>query len=192
MENYKNIQPAKVDKTAIINLEKGKLPPNAIELEKAVLGAMLIESKSADDVFAVINNPDVFYKDSHKNIFIAIQSLYNAGEPIDMLTVSQKLRTLSLLDLSGGDWYLMELLQSVASSAHVEYHSRIILQKFMARQTIAFSSTIIALAYDETTDIFDLLSRWQKEFDGVSDFVNTGRSCCIATLKRRSRIVDFE
>lgn len=176
MENYKNAESVRVYKTTTVNLEKGKLPPAAIELEKAVLGAMMIDNKSADEVFSVLSSADVFYKESHKNIFTAYQSLYNAGEPIDMLTASQKLRTLGLLDLSGGDFYLIELTQSVASSAHVEYHSRIILQKFMARQTIAFSSKIIALAYDDQTDIFELLSRWQKEFDTVSDFTNTGRA----------------
>lgn len=157
-------------------LQNGKLPPAAIDFEKAVLGAMLIDDKASDEVFGIISSPEVFFKESHKNVFTAIQNLYNAGEPIDMLTVSQKLRTLQLLDVSGGDFYLIGLTQCVASSAHVEYHSRIILQKFMARQTIMFSSKIIALAYDDSTDIFELLARWQKEFDAVSDFTNTGRA----------------
>jgi replicative DNA helicase len=157
------------------NISEGKTLPQAIHLEESVIGAMLIDSKGVDEVFAVISNPDVFYNQKHKNIFIAIESLYKNGNPIDLLTVSAELRKLGLLDLSGGDFYLIGLTQKISSSAHIEYHSRLLLQKYMARQTILFSNKIIALAYDETTDIFELMSRWQKEFDNVVDFSSTGR-----------------
>jgi replicative DNA helicase len=157
------------------NISLGKLPPQAINIEEGVVGAMLVDSKGVDEVFAIISNPDIFYKDSHRNIFIAIESLYKNGNPIDLLTVSAELRKLGLLELAGGDYYLIQLTQKISSSAHIEFHSRILLQKYMARQTILFSSQIIALAYDETTDIFELMNRWQKEFDNVVDFSSTGR-----------------
>lgn len=176
MENFKNINPVRVEKTKIVNLDKGKLPPQAIEIEEAVIGALLVDSRGIDEVMAVISNPDVFYKESHRLIFTAVMSLYNSGNPVDLLTVSSELRKLGSLDLVGGDYYLIQLTQGMASSAHIEFHSRILLQKYMARQTIMFSSQIIALAYDETTDIFELMSRWQKEFDNVVDYINTGRS----------------
>lgn len=176
MENLKNISPIKVDKSAIINLERGKLPPQANDLEQAVLGAMLIDQKGVDECLSVINKPEVFYKDSHSIIFEAIQQLYNEGNPIDLLTVSSKLKMNGKLELSGGDYYLIELTQKISSSAHIDYHSRIVLQKFVARQTISFSQLIISLAYDDTTDVFDLLQRWQNEFDKVTDFINTGRT----------------
>lgn len=158
-----------------LNLEKGKLAPQATNLEEAVLGALLVDEKGIDEAMSVISNPDIFYKDQHKLIFTAILNLYNAGSPIDLLTVSSELRKMGSLEIVGGDWYLMGLTQKIASAAHIEYHCRIILQKYMARQTILFSTKIIALAYDEGTDIFELMTRWQKEFDNVMDFTNTGR-----------------
>lgn len=175
MENFKNAKAIKVEKTNIINLEKGMLPPQCVNIEEAVLGAMLIDSRGVDEALSILSNPDIFYKDSHKYIFEAMLSLYKNGNPIDMLTVSSELRKLGKLELAGGDYYIIQLTQKIASSAHIEYHSRLILQKFMARQTIAFSSQIIALAYNETTDIFELMQRWQTEFDKVQDFISTGR-----------------
>ena len=153
----------------------GKLLPQAINIEEGVIGAMLVDSKGVDEVFSIISNPAIFYNEKHKNIFTSIQSLYKEGSPIDLLTVSAELRKLGLLELAGGDLFLIELTQKIASSAHIEYHSRLLLQKYMARQTIMFSNQIIALAYDYTTDIFELMSRWQKEFDNVMDFSSTGR-----------------
>jgi len=164
-----------MERTKIGNLDKGMMPPQATELEEVVIGALLVDQKGIDEAMTIIANPDIFYKDSHKLIFTAIVSLYNAGNPIDLMTVSAELRKLGSLELAGGDYYLIQLTQKIASSAHIEYHCRLILQKYMARQTILFSSKIIALAYDETTDIFELMNRWQKEFDAVMDFTNTGR-----------------
>jgi replicative DNA helicase len=80
------------------------------------------------------------------------------------------------LELAGGDFYLIQLTQKISSGAHIEYHSRIVLQKFISRQTIIFSELIINLAYDDATDIFELLQRWQNEFDKVTDFISTGRT----------------
>ena len=156
-------------------LNNGKLLPSCIEIEDAVIGSMLCFRTSVDEVFTIITKPEIFYKDTNRNIFSAIQSLHNAGNPIDLMTVSAELRKLGLLEASGGDFYLMDLSGRMASSAHTEYHCRLVLQKYMARQTILFSSQIIALAYDETTDIFELMGRWQKEFDNVVDFISTGR-----------------
>lgn len=157
-------------------LERGKLPPQAVDLEQAILGAMFIDVKGVDECLAIITIPDVFYKPSHAVIFEAIQQLYNLGNPVDLLTVSAQLKLNGKLDLAGGDFYLIQLSQKVSSSAHIDYHCRIVLQKYMARQTIKFSEMIISLAYDDTTDIFDLMQRWQKEFDKVADVIDTGRS----------------
>ena len=169
MENFKD------KKAKAVELEKGKLSPQAVELEEAVLGAILIDEKAINDALIIIAKPEVFYKEAHVLIYSAAIALYNAGEPIDLLTVASQLRKMGFLERAGGDYYLVQLTQKIASSAHIEYHSRIILQKFMARQTILFSNQIIALAYDETTDIFELMSRWQKEFDNVVDYTTTGR-----------------
>ena len=167
MENLRNINPIKVDKTTIINLEKGKLPPQALDLEEAVLGAMMIDKKGVDEVIDILQ-PDAFYKDAHKHIFEAIVQLFTDTQPIDLLTVSAQLKKNAKLDLVGGDFYLIQLTQKISSSAHIEFHSRIILQKFIQRKLITISSEIIEEAYDETIDVFDLLDRAESRLYDVT------------------------
>nr|WP_294789239.1 replicative DNA helicase [uncultured Flavobacterium sp.] len=167
MENFKNVSPVKVDKTTIINLEKGKLPPQALDLEEAVLGAMMIDKKGVDDVIDILQ-PDAFYKDAHKHIFEAILQLFTETQPIDILTVSTQLKKNGKLDLAGGDFYLIQLTQKIASSAHIEFHSRIILQKFIQRSLIRISSEIIEESYDESTDVFDLLDKAESKLYEVT------------------------
>ncbi|WP_433833196.1 replicative DNA helicase [Flavobacterium anhuiense] len=167
MENFKNLNPVKVDKTTIINLEKGKLPPQAIELEEAVLGAMMIDKKGVDDVIDILQ-PDAFYKDAHKHIFEAILQLFTETQPIDILTVSTQLKKNGKLDIAGGDFYLIQLTQKIASSAHIEFHSRIILQKFIQRSLIRISSEIIEESYDESADVFDLLDKAESKLYEVT------------------------
>nr|WP_199002840.1 replicative DNA helicase [Flavobacterium sp. ASV13] len=167
MENFKNINPKKVDKTSIINLEKGKLPPQVIDLEEAVLGAMMIDKKGVDDVIDILQ-ADAFYKDAHKHIFEAILQLFTETQPIDLLTVSSQLKKNGKLEIAGGDFYLIQLTQKIASSAHIEFHSRIILQKFIQRSLIRISSEIIEEAYDETTDVFELLDQAESKLYEVT------------------------
>jgi replicative DNA helicase len=142
----------------VVALEKGKLPPQAVDFEEAVLGAMMIDKKGIDEVIDILQ-PDAFYKEAHKYIFEAIDQLFVGNQPIDLLTVSGQLRKNSKLDLVGGDAYLVSLTQKISSSAHIEFHSRIILQKFIQRSLIRISNEIISDAYDETTDVFDLLDK---------------------------------
>ncbi|MCI9846989.1 replicative DNA helicase [Flavobacterium pectinovorum] len=167
MENFKNINPVKVDKTTIINLEKGKLPPQVLDLEEAVLGAMMIDKKGVDDVIDILQ-ADAFYKDAHKFIFEAIIQLFTETQPIDLLTVSAQLKKNGKLEIAGGDFYLIQLTQKIASSAHIEFHSRIILQKFIQRSLIRISSEIIEASYDETTDVFDLLDQAESKLYEVT------------------------
>jgi len=155
----KNIQPIsskKIKKNVVINLEQGKLPPQATDLEEAVLGAMMIDKKGVDDVIDILHS-EVFYKESHQLIYDAIYTLFQNTEPIDLRTVSNQLRQSGNLDVVGGDFYLINLTQKVSSSAHIEFHARIILQKYIQRKLISISSEIIEEAYDETIDVFDLL-----------------------------------
>ena len=167
MENVKNINPIRIDKSTIINLEKGKLQPQVLELEEAVLGAMMIDKKGVDDVIDILQ-ADAFYKDSHKYIFEAIVQLFTETQPIDLLTVSAQLRKNGKLELAGGDFYLIQLTQKISSSAHIEFHSRIILQKFIQRSLIRISTEIIEDSYDETTDVFDLLDRAESKLYEVT------------------------
>ncbi|MGG6231236.1 replicative DNA helicase [Tenacibaculum sp. SDUM215027] len=156
MERTQSLKGTKIDKARIISLEKGKLPPQALELEEAVLGAMMIDKKGIDEVIDILH-PDAFYDKRHQEIYAAIYALFQNSEPIDLLSVSNQLKKNGKLDLAGGDFYLIGLTQKVASSAHIEFHSRIILEKFIQRKLITISSEIIENAYDETVDVFDLL-----------------------------------
>jgi len=156
MENLQPIHTKKLKKGTLINLEKGKLPPQAVDLEEAVLGAMMIDKKGVDDVIDILH-ADAFYKQAHQEIFNAMFVLFNESEPIDLLTVSNQLRKEGKLDRIGGDFYLVNLTQKVSSSAHIEFHARIIIQKYIQRRLITISSEIIDEAYDETSDVFDLL-----------------------------------
>ncbi|MBP1224658.1 replicative DNA helicase [Flavobacterium sp. 1355] len=196
MENFKNVNPIKVDKTTIINLEKGKLPPQVIDMEEAVLGAMMIDKKGVDDVIDILQ-PDAFYKDAHKHIFEAILQLFTETQPIDLLTVSSQLKKNGKLELAGGDFYLIQLTQKIASSAHIEFHSRIILQKFIQRSLIRISSEIIEESYDETTDVFDLLDKAESKLYEVTQgnikrSSETAQSLVLQAKKRIEEIAGKE
>lgn len=174
MENAKNINPIRIDKTTIVNLEKGCLPPQAIELEEAILGAMMIDEKGLCEAVELLS-AEVFYKDSHKNIFQAIYDLFSKNQPVDLLTVSAELKSKSKLELSGGDYYLIELTQKISSSAHIEYHSRLILQKFIQRKTIAISSELIQNSYSDDVDSLQLLETVYSEYGKISDLISVGK-----------------
>lgn len=196
MENLRNTTPFKVEKTTIINLEKGKLPPQVLDLEEAVLGAMMIDKKGVDEVIDMLQ-PDAFYKDAHKHIYEAIVQLFTDTQPIDLLTVSAQLRKNAKLDLAGGDFYLIQLTQKISSSAHIEFHSRIILQKYIQRSLIRISSEIIEESYDETTDVFDLLDKAESKLYEVTQgnikrSSETAQSLVIQAKKRIQEIAGKE
>ena len=157
----------KIRKSTIINLEQGKVPPQAVDLEEVVLGAMMIDKKGVDEVIDILH-PDVFYKDAHRYIYEAIFKLFESSEPVDLLTVSAQLKKDKQLEAVGGDFYLIKLTQKVASSAHIEFHARIILQKYIQRSLIQISSEIIEDAYDESSDVFDLLDSAESKLYEVT------------------------
>ena len=156
MEKPNPVVGRKIDKATIINLERGKIPPQAVDLEEVVLGAMMIDKKGVDEVIDILH-PEVFYKEGHRFIYEAIFQLFESSEPVDLLTVSSQLKKDGHLEAVGGDFYLIKLTQKVASSAHIEFHARIILQKYIQRSLIKISNEIIEDAYNESTDVFDLL-----------------------------------
>jgi len=138
------------------NMVFGKIPPQAKELEEAVLGAIMLE-KGAFDTVVEILKPECFYADANQQIYRAMQSLANKGLPIDLLTVVEELKIKEELELVGGPYYVSKLTNSVVSSANIEAHSRIVLQKFIQRELIRISGEIIGDAYEDSTDVFDLL-----------------------------------
>ncbi len=145
----------------------GKVPPQAKDLEEAVLGAVMLE-KGAFDIVIEILKPECFYVDSHQRVFKAMQSLANKSQPIDILTVVEELRFKEELDLVGGPYYVTKLTNSVVSSANIEAHSRIVLQKFIQRELIRISGEIIADAYEDSTDVFDLLDQAESKIYEVT------------------------
>lgn len=152
----------------LIDLHQAKLPPQAVDLEAVVLGALLIDKRGLDEVIDILT-PEVFYKDSHQHIFAAILDLFHANEPVDLLTVADELKKKSLLDAIGGSYYLVQLTNSVSSSAHIEYHSRIVLQKYILRKLIAVSGEIIENAYRDDTDIFQLLDEAENKLFEITN-----------------------
>jgi replicative DNA helicase len=167
MEKLTAPQSVKYGSGNVVTLEKGKIPPQAVDLEEVVLGAMMIDKKGVDEIIDILH-PDVFYKIAHQFIFEAIYKLFENTEAIDLLTVSNQLRKDGRLDKIGGEYYLIQLTQKVSSSAHIEFHARIILQKYIQRSLIKISNEIIEDSYDESTDVFDLLDAAESKLYEVT------------------------
>ena len=146
----------------------GKVPPQARDLEEAVLGAIMLEKSAVDTVIEILK-PECFYVDAHQRIFRAMQSLAQKSMPIDLLTVVEELRTKEELELVGGPYYVTKLTNAVVSSANVETHSRIILQKFIQRDLIRISGEVISDAYEDSTDVFDLLDEAESKLFEITN-----------------------
>jgi replicative DNA helicase len=170
----------------------GKVPPQAKELEEAVLGAIMLE-KGAFDAVVEILKPECFYVDGNQRIFKAMQSLANKSQPIDILTVVEELRFKEELDLVGGPYYVTKLTNAVVSSANIEAHSRIILQKFIQRELIRISGEIISDAYEDSTDVFDLLDQAESKIYEVTSthLRNNYESIDSVLVKTIQRIEDL-
>lgn len=136
----------------------GKLPPQAVDLEEAVLGALMLEKNALEQVINIIH-ADCFYKDTHKIIFQAIKKLYDKSQPTDILAVTNQLKTSAELDIVGGPFFITQLTNRVASSANMEFHARIIVQKYLQRELIRISSETIKNAYEDTTDVFEEMDK---------------------------------
>ncbi len=156
----------------IIRKEKesnyAKLPPQALELEDAVLGALMLE-KDAYSLVCEILKPECFYKDANRTIYEAIMDLAIKQEPVDMLTVQNKLQQQGKLEEVGGAYQIVKLTAGVSSAVHIEYHARILAQKALARQLIEFSSEIQKLSYDEKVDVDDIVQRAESELFKISN-----------------------
>jgi replicative DNA helicase len=150
------------------NQIEGKLQPQAIELEQAVLGALLIDNESLSDAIDSLQ-AEYFYVPKHQKIFEAIVNLFNNTKPVDILTVSEELKRLEYFDNIGGLAYISELTNNVASSSNTEFHARIIAEKFIKRSLINISRRISTDAFDDAVDIFDLLNNAEAELFTVTE-----------------------
>ncbi len=155
-------------KHALTAEELGKIPPQAIDLEEAVLGAMLLESAAVNAAIDILK-PESFYKEAHKRIFSVIIDLFQRSEPIDLLTVTHGLRQSGDLDLVGGPYYVAQLTTRIASTANIEQHARIVAQKYIQRELIRVSGSIMKDAFEDTTDVFDLLDRAESQLFEVAE-----------------------
>ena len=148
-----------------IGQEAGKVPPQALDVEEAVLGAMMIEPNSVPDVLDSLT-ADSFYKDAHKKIFSAISRLSSAHEPVDIYTVAEELKKTGSLEEAGGAYYLSLLSSRVGAAAHVDYHVKILQQKYIQRELITISAEVQRDSFDDSIPVDDLLDNaQQKLFD---------------------------
>jgi replicative DNA helicase len=152
---------------ATVGLDFGKVPPQAIDLEEAVLGAIMLEKDAILQVIDLLK-PECFYKEENQKIFQAIIDLSSANKAVDLLTVTEELRKKKQLDEVGGPVYITQLTSRVASSAHVEFHARIVAQKHIQRELIRVSSEIQSRAFDEGTDVDDLLDFSEAELFNIA------------------------
>ena len=148
--------------------EAGKLPPQAIELEENVLGAIMLEKDAYGSIVDIIKSPDYFYKVAHGKIFEAMQNLALHDNPIDMLSVIEQLKKNGTIEEVGGALYISQLTSKVASTAHLVYHAQIVAQKALARELIRMAATIEGKAYDETQDVEDLMQEAESEIFRIS------------------------
>jgi len=155
-----------------------RLPPQAIQLEEAVLGAMMLDRNALTNAGPLFK-PEIFYSDAHQHIAQAIVSLFSEGKPIDILTVTEKIKSTVGLDKIGGGYYLVELTNKVASAANIEYHTMILYQEYIKRTVIEHCSLAISSAYDNTSDPFDLIDGLTKFCINSNSGLTTGKSISI-------------
>ena len=147
---------------------QGRIPPQAVDLEEVVLGALMLEKEAVNEVIDILT-PEAFYKEAHQKIFKAIKDLFGKSEPIDILTVTNELKQTGELESVGGAYYISKLTNRVVSAANIEYHARIIMQKHIQRELIVISSETINKAFEDTTDVFDLLDQAENSLFQVSE-----------------------
>lgn len=146
----------------------GKLPPQCLDLEEAVLGATMMESSSLG-VVADILRPEDFYSEAHRTIWEAIINLYKESRPIDMRTVTAQLRKEGKIELVGGAYIIAELTSKVSSAANIEYHARVIIEASIKRSLIMEASQTHSECYEDSSDVFEIIDRTQSRLDKISN-----------------------
>lgn len=156
----------------------GKIPPQALDVEEAILGSLMIEPDAITKISGIINR-ESFYKQSHQKVFDCIHSIYAENRPIDLITVTQKLRERGELDQVGGALTVTQLTRNISSAAHIEHHARIIQQLFIQRELIRIGTETVNNAFDEASDIEELLSNLKNQLNILEDYslgANYGQS----------------
>lgn len=167
-----------------LSISEGKMPPNAVDFEKLIIGTFLIDKKGLDYSIDLLTS-EVFYDPRHQTIFSAILKLFQNNKPVDLSTVIHELKKEDKLKLAGGDHYIINLSLGVSSSAHIEYHVRVVLEKFILRRLIDVSANVIDNSYKESTDVFELLDQAEKEFfDITNDTIKKGFDTANSLVKQ--------
>lgn len=152
----------------IVALSEGRVPPQAVDMEEAVIGALLIDKNAINEVIEILE-PQAFYKDAHSMIFESIKELFADSQPIDIFTVADYLKKSGNLKTVGGEYYLVHLSQRVSSAAHIEFHARVIVEKFIQRELIRVSGNIINDAFSEETDVLELLDSAEQNLYEIAN-----------------------
>ena len=169
---------------------EGTIPPQSVELEQAVLGALMLERDAIIDVQEYVK-AETFYLEEHRIIFKAIQSLSVEMKAIDLYTVTERLKSQKELQKVGGAAYLAELTQKVASAAHIEFHAKIIAQKYVQRELIRSATEIERRSYDDEVDVTELIGFAEQEIFRVSEG-NVKRSVQVASDILRKALAQIE
>jgi replicative DNA helicase len=148
-------------------LAMGRKPPQSIQLEEAVLGAIMLDKDAFPAVMDVLR-PESFYTEAHQIIFRVMVDLFNKSKPIDLLTVVEDLKKVGSLQKIGGAHYVVDLTNKVASAANIEYHARMINEKHMLREMIGMSGRVIRDAFDDTTDVFNLMDEAEQSLYNIT------------------------
>ncbi len=167
----KNSSRTKYNKTSnfdILGLEMGKRPPQAPDIEEAVLGALMLEPSAVTDVLDIIS-PECFYKESNRKIFTAISSLASKHAPVDLFTVSEELKSTDDLESVGGVTFLSQLSLKIGAAAHIDYHAKILLQKYIQRELISISYGVQKEAFDDAVSVDELLDSTQQKIFTLAD-----------------------
>ena len=150
------------------SLAGAKLPPHSIEAERAVLGAMLLDRNAISKVAPVLE-VDSFYDERHKKIYASILNLFDKQVNVDTITLCQDLTSNAQLELIGGSFYIIELVNETPTAANVEYHARIVQEKFLKRNLIAAAGQILINSYDETVDALEEIDRAEAEIFQIAE-----------------------
>ncbi len=146
----------------IVGMDLGKMPPQALDIEEAVLGALMLEPSAVSDILDIIS-PDCFYKETNRKIFTAISKLASKHAPVDLFTVSEELKAVGDFESVGGASFLSQLTMKVGAAAHIDYHAKILLQKYIQRELISISYGVQKEAFDDTVSVDDLLDNTQQK-----------------------------
>lgn len=152
----------------MIGLESGKKPPQATEIEEAVLGALLLEPNAITEVMDVLT-PECFYNEANRKIFQAISGLASLHRPIDIFTVTEELKKTNDLETCGGPYYLSQLSMRIGAAAHLDYHAKILVQKYIQRELISISYQVQKNSFDDSIPVDDLLDNTQQSIFNLAD-----------------------